>query len=90
VDGLGGLERAFAMARSRAGLEPDAPLSIEVYPRVERTLLQRMLGDLLDEGDEPAMIASLRSSPALRALGEAATWPAGAAMALLPWVIDIR
>jgi protease-4 len=90
VDALGGFDRAFEMVRRRAGLQPDEPLAIEIYPRVERTLLQRMVGDLFDEGDESSVLAELRATPAWRAWADAALWPSGAALALMPYRVDIR
>ena len=91
VDAMGGFERAFAMIRARAGLAHDEPLAVEVYPRVERTLLQRMIGDLFDEGDDQtSVMATLRATPAWHAWADAALWPAGAALALMPYRLDIR
>jgi protease-4 len=90
VDGLGGLERAFAMVRAKAGLEPDEPLAVEVYPRVERTLLQRMVGDLFEEADEVRLLDDLRANAGWRAWSEAALWPTGVALALMPYRLEIR
>lgn len=90
VDALGGLERAFAMARDRAGLDPDEPLGVEVYPRVERTFFQRMVSNLVGENEEDAMAAMLRSSPAWQVWARATRFPVGVALALLPWQIDVR
>lgn len=90
VDDLGGLERAFAMARARAGLDPDEPLAVEIYPRVERTFFQRMVSNLVGEDDEATLTAMLRGSPAWRVWSRASRFPAGVAMALLPWQIVIR
>ena len=91
VDGLGGLERAFAMARRRAGIGADEPLSIEIYPRVERTLFQRLLADLVgDEEDRNDPLSTAALPPIVRAWLAAATFPTGEALALMPWSIEIR
>ncbi len=42
VDALGGFDAALAEARSLAGLDPDAPVELDYYPRVP-TVWQRLL-----------------------------------------------
>ena len=90
VDELGGIDRAFDLARSRAGIPDEAPIMVDVYPKVERTLLDRVLEGLFsDEGGDEAL-AALRLPPAVRAWIAAARFPAGAALALMPYTIEIR
>jgi protease-4 len=91
VDRLGGLDRAFAMARRRAGIDADEALSVEIYPRVERTLFQRLLADLVgDEEEGSDALAGTSLPPIVRAWVAAASFPAGEALALMPWSIEIR
>jgi protease-4 len=91
VDALGGFERAFAMARARAGIEPDVPVTVEIYPRIERTFLQRVLANFVgddDENEESGIRGAL--PPIVRAWLVAAAFPTGQALALMPWSIDVR
>lgn len=91
VDALGGFDRAFSMARARAGIDPDASVTVEVYPRIERTFLQRILADLVgdeDPNEESGIAAAL--PPIVRAWLAAAAFPSGQALALMPWSIDVR
>jgi protease IV len=91
VDALGGLTRAFSMARSRAGIADEQPLTVDVYPRFERTLLQRVLADMVGEEDgQDDVLAVAALPPVVRAWLAAATFPAGRALALMPWSIEIR
>ena len=88
VDELGGLQEAFELARTRAKIDPDADIVVEVYPRPRKTLVQRWLGGVLEEPDnEEARL------PGLAAFGhwyEMATMPAGRVQALMPYTIEIR
>lgn len=91
VDALGGLERALAMARVRAGIPRDQPLTVEVHPRSERTFLQRFLAELVNEDDsESEAVGRVALPPVVRAWLAAATFPSGVALALMPWSIEIR
>jgi protease IV len=87
VDALGGLPSALAMARARAGIEDDESLTIEVYPRVQRPLFQRLFAEMV--ADEEALAAAVLP-PVVRAWLAAATFPSGAALTLLPWSIEVR
>jgi len=87
VDALGGLPTAFAMARARAGIEEDESLAIEIYPRIERPLLQRLFAEMV--ADEEAL-AAVVLPPVVRAWLAAATFPSGAALTLMPWSIEVR
>jgi protease IV len=90
VDALGGLERAFAMARARAGLDPDEPLSIEVLPHVDRPFFQHALGDLFGDDDDGDTSARVELPAIVRAWIAAASFPSGQTLALMPWSIEIR
>ena len=87
VDALGGLPSAFAMARARAGIEKDEPLTVEVYPRVERPLFQRLFAEMLADEEALAVVAL---PPVVRAWLAAATFPSGVALTLMPWSIEVR
>ncbi len=87
VDALGGLPRAIAMARARAGIEEDEPLTVEIYPRVERPLFQRLFAEVLADEEALTVVAL---PPVVRAWLAAATFPAGVALTLMPWSIEVR
>jgi protease IV len=57
VDELGGLDLALLRAREAAGLAPDAPFRLRVFPR-ERTLLEMVL-DRSREGDSSYPVSAL-------------------------------
>ncbi|MCE9628232.1 MAG: signal peptide peptidase SppA, partial [Candidatus Eisenbacteria bacterium] len=88
VDTLGGLETAFDMARTRAKIDDDADIVVDVYPRPRRTFVQQWLGNLFEDGDSDEAIV-----PAMRDL---ATWyrasslSRGAAQARMPFTITIQ
>ena len=91
VDALGGFERAFAMARGRAGVARGQAVTVEIYPRTERLLLHRLLADLWnDQDDEDTTEGRAALPPVVQAWLTAATFPSGAALALMPWSIEIR
>lgn len=89
VDALGGLDAAFAMSRARAGLPEDETLEVERLPRVRVSLIQSLFEGLFQE-DEGEASERLGVSSALRALAAAARFPAGTALAHLPFAITIR
>jgi len=89
ADALGGLDRAFEMARARASIPASQTLTIESFPRVERSFFARLLGNLLS-GDEDEALGAAVLGPVLRAWIDAASFPAGARLALMPYSIDIR
>ena len=87
VDALGGVTRALAMARAAAGIDEDEALAVDVYPRVERTFFQRLFAEML--ADEEAL-ESVTLPPVIRSWLAAASFPSGAALALMPWSIEVR
>jgi protease-4 len=91
VDRLGGLPEAIAMAKKLAKIPASQEVSIEVFPKVERNFLQRWLAALWgsDEDDEDAL-ARTTIPAVMRAWIEAARFPSGVALALLPFDIDIH
>jgi protease IV len=44
IDRLGGLEEAFALAKEKAGLDPDKKYPLDLYPR-QRTLFETLFAD---------------------------------------------
>ena len=87
VDSLGGLSEAFDLAKEKAGLDKDADVLIELYPRPRRTLVQRWLGGLFEE--ERGQGARLPMLDAVARAYQFAGQRAGAALALLPYTIEI-
>lgn len=87
VDVLGGIPVALEIARSMAGIGEDEEITVEVYPRVQRPLFQRLFADLWAEEEE---LAGVALPPVVRAWIAAATFPVGTPLALLPWSIEIR
>ena len=89
VDRLGGIERALEMARARAGIGAGQDIQVETFPRPRGTFLSRLVEDLI--GDEDAsMRAEPELPPVVRSWIAATRFPAGAALALMPWSIEIR
>jgi len=89
VDALGGLEHAFAAARAKADLPADQELVVERYPKVHYSFFQRMLDVYLSDDDEGA-VATQPLPEALRLWMAAARFPAGSALALMPFTLRIR
>ena len=89
VDAWGGFPRALDMARARAGLDPDRELVVEVYPKVERTLLQSVLAELWNDDDDQLARMMPRLPEALGAWLAIAELAPGAGLALLPFTIRI-
>lgn len=87
VDALGGLPRAIEMARERAGIDENETVTVEVYPRVERSFFQRFFSEMLADEEE---LATVTLPPVVRAWLAAAAFPSGVALALMPWSIEIR
>jgi protease-4 len=87
VDELGGLERALELARAKAGLGPDA--GVEIFPKVERSFMQRLLADLvnIDDEDPWALIRLPREFTTWLAV---ARLPSGVPLVLLPFTFEFR
>ena len=91
VDGLGGLEAAIRVARSRARIGEDEEVAIERLPRVRYRLLQGFLEGLFGTDEDALRLRALAQlPPAVRGLLEAARFPAGRMLALLPYRIVVR
>lgn len=89
VDALGGFESAFAMLRAKAGLDPDEALDVERLPRVHVSFVQNVVDGLFQE-EEGVATGQSAVSAALRTLAAVARFPAGSALAHLPFAITIR
>ena len=101
VDRVGGLEAALEAAREAAGLDPDAAVTLQVYPRRE-SLLDRMRDAMFlrQLGAARAGAPTARERAAVFALGDlvrglsgfgvALRQDPGRAIAALPWVPEIR
>jgi protease-4 len=103
VDRVGGLEEALAVAREAAGLDPDAAVTLRVYPRPQ-SLLDRMRDAMYLRGIGATAAApaapTARERAALLALGDLVRGLSGLAVALrhdpgramtaLPWVPEIH
>ncbi len=89
VDAIGGIDRALAMSRARAGLPKDEELDVERLPRVHVSFLQSLFEGLFtdDEGDATE---GLGLPEALRALIAASRFPVGTALAQMPYAITVR
>ncbi len=89
VDGLGGLEEAFAAARERANIAAGEELIIDVYPKVDHPFLSRLIEDWIRDDDDNAQ-ERLVLPEVVQAWLVAARFPVGAPLAVMPWSIDIR
>ena len=89
MDELGGLDKALEMTRARAGLPEGEEIEVERLPRVHVSFLQSLFESLLtdDEGEASERIGV---PEALRTLAAAARFPAGTALAHMPYRITIR
>lgn len=90
VDELGGLPRAVALAREKAGLTADGTLSVERYPRREQTFLQQLIESLNDDDTSDEAALAWLVPGGVRWWVALATLPAGRALAILPYSIEIR
>jgi protease-4 len=88
VDRLGGLEAAFGMARARARIPAGEALVVELYPRVRRSFLERLLEGLVAGDDE--IDAALSLPPMLRAWATVERFPTGEPLAIMPYRLDVR
>jgi protease-4 len=87
VDELGGIPRAVSIAKDLAGIPADEEVTVEIYPKVEHTFIQRLFSQLVsDDWEERA----LRHLPGLSSVLEAALLPPGVPLALLPYRFEIR
>jgi protease-4 len=89
VDEIGGLERAVALAKERAGIPESRKVILEVYPR-KKSYFDMLLGQMVR--GEPELDAGvgfdpkrlLAQSPALNMLLE------GKPLALMPFSIELK
>jgi protease IV len=90
VDRLGGLQDAIDMAKKLAKIPASDEVTVEVFPKVERNFLQRWLSTLWGDEDDEDALARTTIPAVIRAWMEAARFPSGVALALLPFDIDIH
>ncbi len=88
IDKFGGIPAALELAKRKAGLDPKKDVAVVVYPRVERTFLERLLAELFRE-DEEEEASGLVPSIA-RVLASVAALPDGSPWALLPVTLEFR
>jgi protease-4 len=88
VDEYGGLYEAFELARSRAHIDKNADIVVDVYPRPRRSLVQRWLGGVFDEPSDDESRLPLMNE--LAHWYRIATFPSGAMLALMPYTIRIQ
>lgn len=89
VDTLGGLQTAVALARERAGIPAEEDVRLERYPERRRAYFQQFLSSFLDEDQEETSLLARLPMPVVAWL-QAASFPAGTALALMPYSIVIR
>ena len=65
VDVLGGLDRAIALAKERAGISPDTTVEVVTYPP-RRTLAELLIEQLTGGGDDRQMEAAISVLAGLR------------------------
>lgn len=87
VDELGGIEKAVEVAKRLSGVPADEKVAVEIYPKVEKTFLQRVFSEMVNDDWEES---ALRVLPGISTLLDAAALPSGVALAWLPYRIDIR
>ena len=99
VDEIGGLEHAIEIARTMAGIAPDADVRVETFPRIKRTILQQVVNRALDEEDLGGMEGGVRAAAPwttrllrreLALAGGLTRLAGGKRLALLPFTIEIR
>lgn len=88
VDTLGGLETAFDLARTRAKIDDDADIVVDVYPRPRRTFVQQWLGNLFEDAEEDE--ASLPVVRDLASWYRTSALARGGAQARMPFTITIQ
>ncbi len=89
VDANGGFVRAFRMVKALAGLDPEAQVTVEPFPRRKHTLLAQMLNELFREDDYSTRLP-VEWPRLARAWMVAARFPAGTPVAIMPWCVDAR
>jgi protease-4 len=90
VDALGGFDTALAMSRAKAGLPKGQELEVERLPRVHVSFMQSFVEGLFAPDDQDGTSERAVLPEALRTLLAAARFPAGTALAHLPFTITIR
>ena len=65
VDALGGLDRAIALAKERAGISPDTDVEVVTYPP-RRTLAELLIEELTGSGNDRRMEALVSTFAGMR------------------------
>lgn len=90
VDTLGGLQTAISLARDRAGIPEEEEVRVRPYPDRHRAHFQRFITSFLDDDEETEVSLLARLPSPVVAWLHAASFPAGTALALMPYSIVIR
>lgn len=91
VDTLGGFDVAFDLARELANIPEDESISVEIFPKVQHPLFQRLLDRWISYENEESRILSRLSFPVpVRSWIAAVQMSSGAALAIMPYVVRIR
>lgn len=91
VDTLGGFGVAFELARELAKIPENEEVMVDLYPKVQHPLFQRILDRWLSFEDQESRILSELSFPVpVRSWITAMQLASGAALAMMPYAIRIR
>ncbi len=91
VDTLGGFDVAFDVARELAKIPEEEEVTIDVYPKVQHPLLQRLIDRWISFEDSESRVLSRLSFPVpVRSWIAAMQMTSGAALAIMPYAIRIR
>jgi protease-4 len=88
VDTLGGLRTAFDVALDEAGLPHHRGYRVELLPKEEHSLIERLLADWFDDSQD--FTPGLPLPRVVRAWMAACRFPAGVSLALMPYSVEIR
>lgn len=89
VDDLGGLHEALAAAKEAAGLDPEAPALVRLFPEPPSTF--EMVRDLIREGVLPGTtvgMSGVSRAGQLAEIADAAGLDPASIRALLPWLLQ--
>ena len=87
VDELGGIDKAVEVAKGLAGVPADETVAVDVYPKIDKSFLQRFFSEMFSEDWEETALSRF---PGLGAFLDVAALPPGIALTWLPYRIDIR
>jgi protease-4 len=88
VDTLGGFETAIELARQRAHIPEDQEVRFVVYPKVQRNILRRLVGQMLsNDSDSRATAPHIPGLDVLRSVARLLGRPS---LTWMPYTIDVR